>query len=414
MNFHHLGMIAFLAIGVAVPSLSADDEAADEAIQQAVSLFELLVDVDADSAGECLKIIAEKTQTGEIQGPRLKTLGEQLDGSFAPILAKGPTHPLFADVALVAASWRNPSALAAARKMLTAGDSSLSTRERALAALVAAAEPKLLETAAAIFADRERNSADFRAATLAAIGRWNEPRVADVILQNYAKFEAELQPKAIEVLTQRSSWSRKLLTAIGEGKVPKNALNVNQVRQLLASRDDQLAALVTKHWGAVRSERNPQREQVIQEMRVLLEQTPGDTGRGQIVFHKVCGQCHKIFGKGHDVGPDITSNGRNSFDQLLSNVFDPSLVIGAAYQARTVITDDGRVLTGLLAEDNPQRIVLKLQGGKQEIVPRDQIEEMQISRLSLMPEGLEKQLKPQEIADLFAFLMLSEPPEGTP
>ena len=68
------------------------------------------------------------------------------------------------------------------------------------------------------------------------------------------------------------------------------------------------------------------------------------------MFKKVCAQCHKIYGEGQDVGPDITSNGRASFDQLLSNVFDPSLVIGAGYQARIVTTTGGRVLTGLLAE----------------------------------------------------------------
>ena len=132
---------------------------------------------------------------------------------------------------------------------------------------------------------------------------------------------------------------------------------------------------------------------------------------GQAVFAKLCGQCHAIYGKGPDVGPDITRNGRGSYEQLLSNVFDPNLVIGASYQARTVITTEGRVLTGLLAEDNPQRVVLKLQGGKREVIPRDEIDEMMISPLSLMPENLEKQLKPQEIADLFAYLTLDRPPQ---
>jgi hypothetical protein len=95
---------------------------------------------------------------------------------------------------------------------------------------------------------------------------------------------------------------------------------------------------------------------------------------------------------------------------LLSNVFDPSLVIGAAYQALTVATTDGRVLSGLLAEDNDQRIVLKTQGGKLETVARADVDEIKISSLSLMPEELEKQLQPQELADLFAFITLDKPP----
>src|SRR5262249_37607053 len=135
-----------------------------------------------------------------------------------------------------------------------------------------------------------------------------------------------------------------------------------------------------------------------------------DPFRGIVHFKNICAQCHKLHGEGNDVGPDITLNGRNDFEQLLSNVFDPSLVIGAAYQATTVVTKKGQVITGLVAEDNAQRVVLKVQGGKLETIPRGDIEELFISKLSMMPEGIEKQLKPQEIADLFAYLVLDKPP----
>jgi putative heme-binding domain-containing protein len=92
-------------------------------------------------------------------------------------------------------------------------------------------------------------------------------------------------------------------------------------------------------------------------------------------------------------------------------VFDPSLVIGVSYQARTVRAADGRVVTGLLTEDSPQRVVLKVQGGKLETIAREDVEAMKISELSLMPEGVEKQLQPQEIADLFAFITLDKHPD---
>src|SRR5262249_17668151 len=118
----------------------------------------------------------------------------------------------------------------------------------------------------------------------------------------------------------------------------------------------------------------------------------------------------KICGQGQDVGPDITSNGRNDFNQLVSNVFDPSLVIGPGYQATTIATADGRVLTGLLAEDGKDRIVLKLQGGKLETIPRDQVDQFKTDPVSLMPEDLEQQLAPPEIADLLALLALATPP----
>ena len=158
-------------------------------------------------------------------------------------------------------------------------------------------------------------------------------------------------------------------------------------------------------------ERNPDRERVIDEMRTYLRMADGDPHRGIAVFDKVCGQCHKIYGKGYDVGPDITVNGRGDFEQLLSNVFDPSLVIGADYQARTVLTIDGRVETGLLVEENDRRIVLRPQGSEEIVIAREDVEDVSISSLSLMPEDLEKQVTPEELADLFAFISLDKHPD---
>jgi putative heme-binding domain-containing protein len=179
---------------------------------------------------------------------------------------------------------------------------------------------------------------------------------------------------------------------------------------LLASKDEQLIKQVSVLWGTIREGRNPEREKIVAEMRTFLRQTRGDAKAGIQVFKNVCAQCHKIHGEGQEVGPDITVNGRSDFEQLLSNVFDPSLVIGAAYQATTVATKKGQIITGLVVEDSPQRIVLKVQGGKLETIARGDIDEVVVSKASLMPEGLEKQLKPQELADLFAFLVLDRHP----
>jgi putative heme-binding domain-containing protein len=145
-------------------------------------------------------------------------------------------------------------------------------------------------------------------------------------------------------------------------------------------------------------------------MRATLRDAQGDPIAGAVVFKNVCGPCHKIYGEGQEVGPEVTLNGRGSYEQLLSNVFDPSLVIGPAYQATTIATSDGRVLTGLVVEDSPQRVVLKLQGGKIETIAKSDVEESKLSPLSMMPEGLEAQITPKELADLFAYITLDKPP----
>jgi putative heme-binding domain-containing protein len=258
--------------------------------------------------------------------------------------------------------------------------------------------------------DESSSSVAFRGKVLESLGRLDDPELAPIVLHAFATFSPELKTRAVELLTERSLWSKELIAAIEARRIPTSALSVNQLRKLQHSKDPEIANRVKSVWGAVRDRRNPQRERVAEQIRALLRTTPGDAVAGQAVFKKLCAQCHKIYGEGKDVGPEITSNGRNDFEQLLSNVFDPSLVIGPGYQATTLATTEGRVMTGLLVESGTDEVVLKLQGGTLETIPRSQIDELKTSPVSLMPEEIEKQLSTQEIADLCAFLCLDKPP----
>lgn len=395
----------------APPADSGDSPGADA--DALVGLLELVLDPDTgdvDSARQCLSVLAQKIQSRELAGEQLAALAPRLDKLLAGVLSGKPDDPLYGDAALLASTWKNPAALAAVRGVFASAKSSEDRRVAALNALVAAGDGGLLSVVRRVLSDAKGNSATFRAAVLQTIGRLDEPAVADAVLESYSHLEAELQPKAIELLTQRAAWAKSLLAAIAAGRLPASAINTNQIRQLLASGDKELVAAVKAKWGSIREDRDPRRDLVIAEMRRLIRRTPGDPHKGVEVFNRVCGQCHRLYGQGADVGPDLTANGRSSFEQILSNVFDPSLVIGAAYQAVNVRTLDGRVLTGLPVEDNDQRLVLKVQGGKTELLARDDVDEVQQSKLSMMPEGLETQLKPDEIRDLFALLTLDRPP----
>jgi putative heme-binding domain-containing protein len=367
------------------------------------------------SAAPCLAMITDKIQTGEIAGDRLKALAEGLKPTLAKLMAAEPKGPLHGDASVLAASLNDPQGCKEASRILNYNRDSDSLRIRALKALLSAGDENAKDVMYSVEIILLNNggangSLAFRGQVIDALGRSEIPEIASVVLICYRRLEPELQSKAIELLTQRVPWSKQLLKEIANKKIPPGALNVNHVRKLLASKDADIIKQVKEQWGTLREERNPEREKVVADMKKLLAGKKGDPMAGQVVFKNVCAQCHKIYGEGQDVGPDITSNGRASYDQLLSNVFDPSLVIGAAYQATTVTTTKGRVLTGILVEDNNQRVVLKEQGGKLETIPRSEIEEMNVSKVSLMPEGIEKQLKEQEIIDLFAFLTLDKPP----
>ena len=364
---------------------------------------------NGELAAQTLDVLAQRVQTRQIAGEQFDQLVSLMSEPVGKILSGEENSRLARSALLLAASWRDENAVASARQVVARPKADEAFRLAALRALVSVRDEATLDTVAEIL-QSEAASPKFRADVIAALGDFNHERVASAVLASYGKLDAGTQPKAIELLTQRGSWSKSLLAAIGKKQVPASALNQNQVRRLLEGGDEELKQLVAKHWGTIRTTRDPQRVELIAEMKKFVRTNPGDAIKGAAIFNKVCGQCHKIYSEGAEVGPDITANGRGNFDQLLSNVFDPSLVIGASYQARTVITNEGRVLTGLPVEENDQRIVLKVQGGKLETIPRGEIDVLKVSELSMMPEQLEKQLKPEELADLFSFLILDKPP----
>jgi putative membrane-bound dehydrogenase-like protein len=378
-----------------------------------VALFDVLCEggpVNLSAASHCMDVLASKVQNGEISGDALEALSQKLLPKLCQLLDGKGAGQFFPDGNLLAATLGDPKQVEIVRNEFASVRQSEKIRLKALDVLVFLKDASVLEAASSVLADPKGHPPQFRGQVLTALGRLDDAKVAEVVLANFPKMEPDLQPRAIELLTQRTVWGKQLLQAVARKKVPPSALNVNHVRKLLASKDADIIKQVKEQWGTLREERNPEREKVVADMKKLLAGKKGDPMAGQVVFKNVCAQCHKIYGEGQDVGPDITSNGRASYDQLLSNVFDPSLVIGAAYQATTVTTTKGRVLTGILVEDNNQRVVLKEQGGKLETIPRSEIEEMNVSKVSLMPEGIEKQLKEQEIIDLFAFLTLDKPP----
>lgn len=362
---------------------------------------------------EVLAVLAAKAQSGELRGEKLESLKREVVPQLKEVFAGKTDSPIYLNAVFFATALGDPSGYTAATRAVETVAIGEDQRLAAVNSLIAARQDGVLVSVEKILQRTPPESVDFRGKLLTSLARLDNPEVASMTLRLYSKMEPELQPKAIELLTQRANWARQLLTSIGEKKIPATAINLNQARRLKDLKDSELSGLLLKHWGQVREGRDPNREQYIASMKSLIRKTPGDPLAGEKAFKKVCAQCHKLYGEGAEVGPDITRNGRNDFAQLLSNVFDPSLVIGAGYRSYTVVTDGGRVLNGLLAEDSPQRIVLKVQGGKQEVIPRAEIDEFKVSEVSLMPEQLEKQLSQQEIVDLFAFITLDKHPSDS-
>jgi len=134
----------------------------------------------------------------------------------------------------------------------------------------------------------------------------------------------------------------------------------------------------------------------------LLAEADLSMGRG--VFAKSCANCHKLFGEGKTIGPELTGAQRNNVNYLLENIVDPSVTVSKNFQMTVVLLDDGRVFNGVAVGRSEKTITLQT-GIDRVVIPRDDIDEMRDSKLSMMPENQLKYMTDEQIRDLIAYLM---------
>ncbi len=248
-------------------------------------------------------------------------------------------------------------------------------------------------------------------------------RGAEMVLANWGSLPNSAQAVAIEPMTANAQAMTQLLASVSVQKVDKNLINTNQLRKWVQSDIPSIKESIESIWGTVRIDGNTPREQLVSQLASKIDAgATGSYAGGKLVFARVCAQCHLLNGQGYEVGPDLAGNGRGNLKQLISNILDPSLVIGPAFQAQTILTVDGDVASGILIAETEDAIRLKVQGGKTLRFSREDIEEVRKSEKSLMPEGIELQTTEQELLDLIAYLsvvdvdgekrLIPEVPEG--
>jgi putative heme-binding domain-containing protein len=154
------------------------------------------------------------------------------------------------------------------------------------------------------------------------------------------------------------------------------------------------------------------RAAVIAKYRPALSDEP-DLTQGRAVFQKVCATCHRLGEEGHVVGPELTSVSNKSAEDLLIALLDPNREAQPRYASYTILTTDGRVVTGLIAAESSETITLRRAEAKEDTIRRENIEVMNANGVSLMPAGLEKDLTPRQVADVIGLVRsLTAPSSG--
>ena len=145
------------------------------------------------------------------------------------------------------------------------------------------------------------------------------------------------------------------------------------------------------------------RQEAIDQMRPALELV-GDLLNGEQHFINLCSQCHRYGEIGKEVGPVLTEINRKSKESLLYDILDPNAAVDTKYINHQVRTKDGNIYTGIIAEESDREIVLLMMGGQEQKILKSEMEQLSSLGISMMPEGQEANLSPQDMADLLAFL----------
>jgi putative heme-binding domain-containing protein len=329
-------------------------------------------------------------------------------GLFERLAANGDAT-VREQAALLGVLFDHAESIDALRTTAGSADADLATRRRALEALterrVAGLEPALL---------RLLDDEGMRSAAIRGLGAYEDPAIARALIERYPRLGDPERDEAVATLATRPAWARALLDAVGAGVVPRRDISATVARQILAFRDDELAQLLESAWGRLRNTAADKVE-LMAKYRAALNDGGGrapDAARGRQVYSKTCLQCHKMFGEGGDVGPELTGSDRANVDYILENVLDPAATVGRDFQLTTIATTDGRLLNGIIRAQDEAAITVQTANDRL-ILPRESIEEMSVSDDSMMPEGLLEPLSMEEIRDLFAYLASPGRVEGT-
>ena len=244
-----------------------------------------------------------------------------------------------------------------------------------------------------------------QALALRGLARFNDPQTMKSMLARYRSMKSEARQTLMDTVCSRKEYVLLLLNAVDQKKVPQEDVSAYHVRQLRNFQDPEIEQKLNQVWGLARQTPEKKRAQIEGYKTLLttkrLQQT--DRTNGRVLYEKTCAKCHRLFGSGGKIGPDLTGSNRTNMDYLLENMVDPSALIPKGYEMVVLALEDGRVLNGTIVRQTEQQVTLQTQN-ELVVLDRRQVEEMKPSKLSLMPEGQLDKLSEQQIADLIAYL----------
>lgn len=323
----------------------------------------------------------------------------------SPQLVTGLTEGLRRSNKSLATFTKDPNTAVAFQEIFaeagrTAADSAASVPERnaAIQLLGQAKFPDVRHSLVQLLDPRQ--PAPVQVEVVRALATFLAPEVPELLLEKYKTLTPSVRSEIVDALASRPDRTEALLVAVEQGRVA--AADVPPARRalLMKSKDPALAARAVK----LLTQTTGKRAEIVARYRSALT-IAGDSERGHKVFSRECKTCHRVRDEGFEIGPNLATVFHRSPDELITHILDPNREVSPNYLEYAVALDDGRTLTGLIAEETAASLTLRKAENVRQEVLRGQIEEILATGKSLMPEGLEQKLTPQDMADLLAFLL---------
>ena len=320
--------------------------------------------------------------------------------ALAKRLAKSPNTEV-AELALaLSLKFGSQAALDVLRSQLEDVSLGLAKRERVLEALVEAKDAKLTSVLLGLLDD----SALQRAA-LRGLAAFEDRKTSGAILARFSKMKPEAKRDALATLASRRTYAAALMVAVENKTISAKALPADLIRQLRAHGDTALNQKIDQLWGVSRSTPETKLKEIEKYKRIaeLRTSEPNNLSKGRALFNRVCVQCHKLYGEGGEIGPDITGSDRKNLEYIISNIVDPNAEIPNDYRTTIVRLKDDRVLVGVIRSREGKSITVATPGEEVSVAKQD-VESVEPQNFSMMPEGLVLTFTDQELRDLVAYL----------
>lgn len=289
------------------------------------------------------------------------------------------------------------------RDILVDPNHSVGDRRSAMNALVTAGDPTLADSLLGLIRDN-----GIAADAVAALGRFDSPKITSTLIEQFSELDSSVQSTALSTLASREASAISLIDAMENDRIEAKTVPAHIVRRLLDF-DDKSQALTKRletTWGRIVVDESQLADQYAKYRKMLGVNAirNADIELGRKLYEANCGKCHKLGGEGGVIGPELTGANRTDRNYWLQNILQPNALIGRGYQVTKLLIDDGRVISGILKDEN-QDAVTVVTADQTIVVKKSSIEERTLSDVSLMPAGQLETMSENEIRSLFKYLM---------